>query len=115
VGDDQRYHHRLGVALEMRIRGTDSQGFPFDEATSSEDVSRGGCCFHASHEVQLGATMELEILRRCASRRSPAPFLTTGVVVRIVPLQPERFKVCIQFTGPHFPVFSSEVTSSQQL
>ncbi len=110
MGEENRRHHRLGVALEMQVRGKDCYGEPFDEATSSDDVSRGGCSFDTTHEVELGAELDLEILRRFAARRPPTPFLTTGVAVRVVAQQQDQYRVSVRFTGPQFPVFSSEGT-----
>jgi hypothetical protein len=110
VGQEQRRHHRLGVALEMKVRGKDRMGIPFEEMTESDDVSRGGCAFHCSHEMETGAELELEFLRRFAAHMQPAPFLTRGEVIRMVALEAERFEVSIRFTGPHFPSYSSEAT-----
>jgi len=110
VSQQQRRHHRLGVALEMRVRGKDRMGISFEETTESDDVSRGGCSFHSSHEVETGAELELEILRRFVAHTPPTPFLTTGAVLRVVPLEQERFEVSVRFTGPHFPSYSSEST-----
>src|SRR5258705_13896536 len=100
MGEDQRRHQRLGVALDMRVRGVDVAGLSFDEATLSNDVSRGGCSFHLTREVALGAQMELEIYRRPSPRRPPTPFLTEGVVLRIVKLGNDEYTVSVEFTGP---------------
>ena len=113
MGEDQRRYHRLGVALEMRVRGNDHQGHPFEEATSSDDVSRGGCSFHLSHEVAMGSELELEILRRPVPRAAPTPFLTKGVVLRVIQVEPDQYNIGIRFTGPQFPTFSSENTSGE--
>ncbi len=111
MGEEQRHHHRAGVALETRVRGTDRSGIPFEETTSSDDVSRGGCSFHSAHDLAPGTEMELEILRRSAARRPPTQFLTTGVVLRSLKLQPAQYKVNVKFTGPQFPAYSSETTT----
>lgn len=111
MGEDLRHHHRVGVSLEMRVRGTDRSGTPFEEATESDDVSRRGCSFHTAHEIELGKELELEILRRAAARRPPTPFLTTGVVVRALQLEPHQYRVSVQFTGPQFPAYTSETTT----
>ena len=113
MGQDQRRQHRLGVELEMRVSGTDRYGLPFEETTSSDDVSRGGCSFHASHEVNTGSELELEILRPGVGRRAPTPFLTKGVVLRAINTGPDQYKVSVEFTGPHFPTYSSETTAGR--
>lgn len=94
----------------MRVRGKNRLGIPFEETTESDDVSRGGCSFQSVHNLEAGTELELEILRRFAAHRPPAPFLTTGAVLRVVPLEPDRFEVSVRFTGPHFPSYSSETT-----
>ena len=111
MGENNRHQHRLGVELEMRVSGTDQDGLPFEEATSSDDVSRGGCSFHTSHEVNIGSELELEILRPGVGRRPPTPFLTKGVVLRAIHTGPDQYTVGVQFTGPHFPTYSSEGTT----
>jgi hypothetical protein len=110
VDEEQRRHHRLGVALEMRVRGKDLLGMPFEETTESGDVSRSGCSFHSSHEMETGSELELEFLRRFVAHTQPAPFFTRGEVVRVIPLDPDRYDVRVHFTGPHFPSYSSEAT-----
>ncbi len=113
MGEDNRRQHRLGVELEMRVSGTDRSGARFEEVTSSDDVSRGGCSFHTSHELKIGSELELEILSPGVGRRPPTPFLTTGVVLRAVNNGLGQYTVGIQFTGPHFPTYSSETTTSE--
>jgi hypothetical protein len=112
MGQELRRYHRVGVALEMRVRGTDRSGVAFEETTASDDVSRGGCSFHSAHEIEMGKEVELEIYRRTAPRRAPTPFLTTGVVVRATQLEPDQYQVSVQFTGPQFPAYASETTTS---
>ena len=110
MSKQRRLHHRLGVALEMRVRGKDRLGIPFEEKAESGDVSRGGCSFHSAHEVQADAELELEFLLRFVAHMPPTPFDTRGVVLRVVALEPKRFEVSVRFTGPHFPSYTSEGT-----
>ena len=97
----------------MRVRGIGRDGLPFEEATSSEDVSRGGCSFHTSHELDVGSELELEILRRAAGHRASIPFLTTGVVRRRINVEPDQFVLAVEFIGPQFPTFVSETTAGE--
>lgn len=110
MSEEMRHYHRLGVALEMQVSGTDRRGVAFEEQTASDDVSSGGCSFHTGHELPAGTELELIILRRSVARRPPTPFLTTGVVVRSVNLDAKHFKVSVRFTGPQFPTYASEST-----
>src|ERR1700704_641501 len=113
MAENQRRQKRLGVALAMRVRGVDRYGLPIEVTTSSEDVSRGGCSFQISHEVKMGAELELEILRPSSGRRPPAPFLTMGIVLRVSTAYSDQFIISVQFTGPQFPTYSSETTTSE--
>jgi hypothetical protein len=108
VVDESRRQHRIGVALDVRIRGKDRHGQPFEEMTHSDDVSRGGCSFHTTHELAVGAEVEIEIFRHVPGS---APFATKGMVLRVTAAEPRQFSVGVRFTGPQFPTYSSEITS----
>ena len=110
MGMENRRQHRISVALEVQIRGTDLYGLSFAETTSSANVSRGGCSVETSYELAMGAELEVEILRRVPGRSEPSPFFTQGVVMRVAKTADDRYAVGIQFTGPHFPTYSSEST-----
>ena len=108
MGEEQRRQHRIGVSLEVHIRGANRYGIPFEEMTHSNDVSRGGCSFHTAHEVAVGTELEIEIIRHITGSQSS--FLTRGLVLRATPQEPERWLVAVRFTGPQFPTYSSENT-----
>ena len=117
MGVEHRRQHRLGVALEVRIRGVDRAGITFEETAFSHDISRGGCSLEISRELESGAELEVEILRHVPGPAGANPFETQGVVLRCVPAAgPDRpnpsgddlYTVGIQFTGPHFPTYASE-------
>ena len=112
MGAETRRQHRLAVALEVRIRGTDRAGRPFEETTSSSNVSRGGCSLEISRELEPGAELEIEILRRIPGRVEPSLFLTRGGVLRSVPVGEGHYTTAIHFTGPHFPTYASEDTTA---
>ena len=112
MGAENRRQRRIEVGLEIRIRGTDQYGLPFDETTTSDNVSRSGCSLETSHEVAVGAELEIEILRRVPGRAGRTPFLTKGVVMRATQLEPDLYALGIQFTGPRFPTYSSEESAS---
>jgi hypothetical protein len=109
VDEDNRKQHRIGVSLQVRIRGKDRGGKPFDEMTHSDDLIRGGCSFHTTHELAVGAEVDVEIYRHI---RSASPFITRGVVLRATPADPGQFAVGVRFTGPHFPIYTSETTTN---
>lgn len=113
MGAEHRRQHRLAVALEVRIRGADRAGLPFEETIHSDDISRAGCSLEVSRELDLGAELDIEILRRLPGRGGLIPFLTRGVVLRSVPAGDDRYLIGIQFTGPQFPTYASEDTASE--
>ena len=108
MGQESRRQHRIAVALEVRVRGEDPNGVPFEESTHSSDVSRGGCSFETERAIPEGASLEIEILRRPLGRREQPPFITTASVVRSSASNEGRHVVGVQFTGPQFPTFSGE-------
>jgi hypothetical protein len=109
VGEEQRRQHRIGVALEVLIRGANRFGIRFEESTHSNDVSRGGCSFYTAHEVAVGAELDIEIVRHITGSQSS--FLTRGLVLRAKQEAPDRMLVAVRFIGPQFPTYSSESTS----
>lgn len=120
MGVEHRRQHRLAVALEVKIRGTDRAGISFEESVFSHDISRGGCSLEISRELEVGADLEVEILRHLPGPAGAIPFETQGVVLRCVPAAAanpasasgdEVYTVAIQFTGPHFPTYASEETA----
>jgi len=120
MGVEHRQQHRLAVALEVRIRGVDRAGITFEESVFSHDISRGGCSLEISREVEVGAELEVEILRHVPGPAGTSPFETRGVVLRSVPAAApdgasgeEVYTVAIQFTGPHFPTYASEETVAE--
>jgi len=111
MGVEHRRQHRLGVALEVRVRGVDRAGITFEESVLSHDISRGGCSLEISRELESGAELEVEILRHVPGPAGANPFETQGVVLRCVPAAgpgDDLYTVGIQFTGPHFPTYASE-------
>ena len=115
MGVEHRRQHRLAVALEVKIRGTDRAGISFEESVFSHDISRGGCSLEISRELEVGAELEVEILRHLPGPAGAIPFETQGVVLRSVPAAgpdgasgDEVYTVAMQFTGPHFPTYASE-------
>jgi hypothetical protein len=108
MGIEQRRQSRLNVSMNALIRGVDGSGLPFDESTSSQNISRGGLMFSTKRELPVGTELDITIPRPPLGRREQAPFLTTGIVVRIIPGEEESHLVAVQFTGPHFRTYVGE-------
>ncbi len=108
MDNEQRRQHRIGVSLEVRIRGKNVGGTEFTESTQSTDVSRGGCSFPCTHDVPVGSEMDIEIYRRNTGSFGQAPFLTRGQVMRQYTTDDGAKMIGIRFIGPQFPTYSSE-------
>ncbi|OFV96064.1 MAG: hypothetical protein A3F68_02035 [Acidobacteria bacterium RIFCSPLOWO2_12_FULL_54_10] len=107
---EQRRQHRLDVALEIRLRGTDALGLPFEEKTQSSDVSRGGCSIQTSLDLPVGTELEMEILRRVPGHVDLVSFLTRGIVKQARSQPDGNYTVGILITGPQFPTYTTEGT-----
>ncbi|MBI4464743.1 MAG: PilZ domain-containing protein [Acidobacteria bacterium] len=114
MGIEQRKQHRIAVALEIRVCGTDRYGLPIDETITSANISRGGCSVQILQEAEVGAELEVEILRRVPGRAETVPFMTRGEVVRVTRGEDDLYMLGIRFTGPQFPTYSSESTGSEE-
>jgi PilZ domain-containing protein len=110
LAEEVRRQHRIGVALELHIRGAGRDGIAFAETTHSNDVSRGGCSFPLTREVAFNSVLEIEIVRH--STGSQSSFLTTATVLRVIPVPPEGWTVGVRFIGPQFPTYSRENTAA---
>ena len=107
----QRAERRIAVHLPMKVSGRDRRGHSFEEATSSENLCRGGAAFLARFEVDPGADLEISIpSSHYPSRRSEADFRTHGRVVHVGEQRDDGGRlVGVQFIGPRFQrVFWSE-------
>lgn len=107
MGVEQRRQSRLNVSMQALIKGKDRFGQPFDERTSSENISRGGLMFLTKRELPDGAELDITIPRPPIGRREQAPFFTTGKVIRAI-REGEEFRIAVQFTGPQFRTFVKE-------
>lgn len=110
---ERRRERRIVVHLPIHVRGTDRDGLPFEEATESENVCRGGAAFPIQRELDLGAELEITIPPSRQGSQPENDFSTRGRVVHVAPgrHQLERI-VGVQFVGPRFHrVFVSESTA----
>jgi hypothetical protein len=106
--EDRRKERRIQVRIPVEVRGTDRSGARFDVRTNSEDLCRQGAAFALSHDIDLGASLEIVILMSRQSPQGQADFSTQGLVRHIKKGESGPI-VGVQFTGPHFHrVFHSE-------
>ncbi len=57
----QRKERRIRVQLPVEVRGTDRNGARFNERTQSEDLCRQGAAFALSHDLEVGAELDIFI------------------------------------------------------
>lgn len=107
MGIDHRKQSRLSVSMQALIKGTDRLGSSFDEAASSENISRGGLAFLTKRELEPGAELDIVIPRPPIGPREQAPFFTTGKIIRILP-EGDEFHIAVEFIGPQFRTFVKE-------
>ena len=105
---EHRRQHRIGVSLEVHVKGRSAAGAEISETTFSIDVSRGGCSFPSFYEYPIGSDLDIEIYRRTGGASGYAPFLTRGEVMREFVAEDGTRMVGIRFIGPQFPTYSSE-------
>jgi hypothetical protein len=111
-GLERRSERRVAVSLPVRLSGTNRMGVPFEERTSSENVSRAGIACYTIHELPPGTEIEIGIAV-AAAKDEPTEFSTRGKVVHVAPgVATFKSVVGVMFTGPRFNrMFSSEATS----
>lgn len=110
---EKRKERRIRVRLPVEVRGVDRSGVRFNERTESEDLSRQGAAFVLSRDLDLGADLDILIVRpprgKSAAREStPGDFATQARVRHIQSAQAGRI-IGVEFIGSHFHrVFLSE-------
>ncbi len=107
---ERRTERRNAVRLPLWVRGTDRDGVRFEEHTECENVCRSGTAFATTHELDLGAEVEITIPLPKQGRESETDFATRGRVVHVAPGKEKRIRIIgVEFTGPRFHrVFLSE-------
>ena len=110
---ERRAERRIAVHLPLQVRGTDSEGVPFEESTETENVCRSGTAFVISREIELGASVEITIAMPRQSRGGDIDFATVGRIVHVKPGKSKRETIVgVQFTGPRFHrIFAPESPS----
>ena len=98
---ERRRERRVQVRLPVEIRGTDRDGRPFDETTTSENLCRGGVAFTLSRELELGAVLDINIPLPRGGPRGETDFATRGQV-RHMSLNGGSRVFGVEFTGPRF-------------
>jgi DNA-binding response OmpR family regulator len=56
---ERRAHKRVAMRVALKLRGTDSTGKPFEESTTTENVSAGGFLCNSMATLLKGAAVEV--------------------------------------------------------
>jgi len=107
---ERRREHRIAVRLEVRVRGTDQDGQPFEEITESRDVCRAGVAFATALPLVPGTALDIRIPLPRPGRDTETDFSTHGRIVHVRQGERERERIVgVEFLGPRFHhVFQSE-------
>jgi len=106
--EKRRRTSRMRVRFPIEVRGVDRSGIRFDERTISEDLCRQGAAFQLSREIDLGTSLEIEILLPRETPQGQRNFSTQGLVRHVKQSEGGPI-VGVEFVGPQFQrVFWSE-------
>jgi hypothetical protein len=95
----------MGLALPMRVQGFEADGSTWEEATTTDDISEGGCSFPVSRKVELGQVLLLVIplpkrLRQYDPNESA---YRVYALVRGLVYRPDHPRVGVMFFGKYPP------------
>lgn len=110
---ERRRHQRLEIAIEVRVRGKDKSGKPFEEATLSGDITSIGCSLLLSYNLAAGSELELEFRRHAPGKQEPVLHPFRGTVVRATPINATQYIMGIQFRNGVFPIDVLDSLSSR--
>jgi PilZ domain len=101
---ERRRHERREIAIQVRVRGKDNSGQPFEEATLSGNVTSMGCSLLLSCDLAAGSELELEFLLHVPGKQEPVLHPFRGTVVRATPINVTQYIIGIQFRNGLFPI-----------
>ena len=104
MGIEKRRHQRRDIAIEVRVRGKDKSGQPFEESTLSGNISSSGCSLLLSYDLAAGSELEMEFLRHVPEKQEPLLLPFRGTVVRATPINEAQYTMGIQFLNGLFPI-----------
>lgn len=101
---EKRRRQRLDIAIEVRVRGKDKSGKPFEEVTLSGDMSPIGCSLLLSCDLASGSELQLEFRCHVPGKQEPVLLPFRGTVVRATPVNAAQYIMGIQFLNDLFPI-----------
>jgi hypothetical protein len=100
------------ATVPIQVRGVDSQGATFDEATNALEVSRRGLSFQTLHDLPLFTNLTVVIPGLGPVRTTdegPTDFFAEATVVRTTREKNGTFHVALRFRGATLPIYSPEI------
>jgi len=106
---EQRSQRRIHAAVPVQIRGVDSHGESFEEATDAIEVSRRGLSILTRRDLPLFRELTVVIPGRGPTRpgEGPADFFASASVVRVQP-EGAMNRVSIRFVGATLMTYTAE-------
>ena len=108
--EEKRYQRRVQASLPIQVKGVDSSGVAYDDATIALEVSRRGLSFLTPHELSVFATLTIVIPGR-GPLRPPgghSDFFTEATVVRTIKEDENMYRVGVRFIGATLSMYSAE-------
>lgn len=106
---EHRQQRRIQAAIPVQVRGTDTQGEPFEEWYDAVDVSRRGLSFLTRRELAMSAEVSVVLPGRVPMRpgEGPADFFSSASVVRVTK-EAEINRVALRFFGATLSIYVAE-------
>jgi hypothetical protein len=105
TAEERRQSIRMGLALPMRVQGFEADGRTWEEDTTTDDISEGGCSFPVSRSVELGQVLLLFIPlpKRLRQYDPNETSYRVYALVRRLLHRPQRPRVGVMFFGKSPP------------
>jgi hypothetical protein len=105
TAEERRQSIRMGLALPMRVQGFEADGSTWEEDTTTDDISEGGCSFPVSRRVELGQVLLLFIPlpKRLRQYDPNETSYRVYALVRRLLHRPQRSRVGVMFFGKSPP------------
>lgn len=105
TAEERRQSIRMGLALPMRVQGFEADGSTWEEDTTTDDISQGGCSFSVSRRVELGQVLLLFIPlpKRLRQYDPNETSYRVYALVRRLLHRPQRPRVGVMFFGKSPP------------
>jgi PilZ domain len=112
--EDKRRLRRIQISLPIRVRGTNSDGIPFEEMSRSIDVNGDGALFLLKQNLKRGMRLNLSLPLPRSMQKTPASkpvYETEAIVVRIEASDdPGASRVAVRFRSASSKAYYREAS-----